>query len=239
MQKKIGAGIIVGMIAAVVGWIAFGTLYYIRDDSGGQLLWKSDEAYLFASVKRRGYRVRVLNFGWLALKEWLNVPPPLPTDQRVFLTVIRVSSSGIERHDHKVVEDGWYGPDFFTPIGETIYANCQGILCKWLGDRFENATPEEQKNLDGINRLSSDSVESINGWSKRGVGEVAGDFHFSIEIGNGTRLRIQQGNVFRSTTDSATVYLDRTGQPSQQLWHVNGAPRRVTKREYEQVLFNP
>jgi hypothetical protein len=108
-----------------------------------------------------------------------------------------------------------------------------------VSDRFESTTVEEQKNLDGINHLASEIDGPINGWSKQGVGAVAGDFHFSIDIGNGTRLRIQQGNVYRSVTDSPTVYLDRAGQPSQQLWHVNGDPRRVTKREYERVLFNP
>ena len=42
MQKKIWAVIIVVMIAVAIGWVAFGKLYYVRDDSGGQLLWKSD-----------------------------------------------------------------------------------------------------------------------------------------------------------------------------------------------------
>jgi hypothetical protein len=237
MQKRIVAVIIVGIVAVAIGWIAFGRLYYLRDDSGGQLLWKNDECYLFAHVARRGYRIKVLEYPARVLTGWLGVVP-IPSDQRVFLTVIRVTPSGIERHDLSVGEETWEIPAFFTPVGATIYANCHGTLCKWVDGHFENTTAEDKKNLDGIYHLPPEVDGPINGWYKRGVGSVVGDIHFSIDIGNATRLRIQEGNVSRSVTDSATVYLDRVDQPSQQLWHVSGDPRRVGRREYEKALVN-
>ena len=234
MRKNTKIPVAIGIIAAILLFAASFNLYYLRDDSGGQLLWNADEAYLFMTVARRGVRLSYLEYRTV-LKEWLNAPA-FPTNQRVFLSVIRVTPSGIERHVGKVVGETADIPDFFTPIRQTIYANCQGTPCKWVGDHFENATPAEQKELDGINHLASDIDMSMNGWSKRGVGAVAGDSQFSIEIGKQLTLKVRQGNVYRSSSDSATVDLYRVGQPPQQLWHVNGQPRRVSKREYEQAL---
>jgi len=223
----VGVIVIVGLVLA-----ATSTLYYLRDDNSGQMLWNANEAYLFMNVARRGVRVRVLDYPWMALKEWLRAPA-FPSDQRVFLTVIHVTPSGSERHLGQVVEQTADSPHFFTPVDQTIYAKCQLTVCKWTGDHFENATQEEQKTLD-IYHLSRDIDGTINGWSMRGVGDVAGDFQFAAEIGKGVTVRVRQGNIYKSTT--ATVDLERVGEPTQQLWHVNGQPRRVSKREYEQAL---
>jgi hypothetical protein len=154
MQKRTQAITIVVIIAAVLGSAFFVNLYYIRDDSGGQLLWKADEAYLFVGETRSGYQLRMLEYPLVAFKEWLNAPPS-PNDRSFLVTVIRVTPSGIERQVGKVTARGEM-PDFFRPIGEAIFAKCKGILCKLVGDRFEKATPEEEQMLDGISNLASD-----------------------------------------------------------------------------------
>ncbi len=59
---------------------------------------------------------------------------------------------------------------------------------------------------------------------------------FQSKLGKDLNLVVKQGNVYKSATDSAIVELHRTGQPPQQLWRVNGEPRKVSKREYEQAL---
>ena len=233
MRKKTQAIIAIGVVAVVVlVFVATSTLYYLRDDNGGQMLWNANEAYLFMGVARRGFRVRSPDYPWIALMEWFNAPAS-PSDQRVFLTVIHVTQSGVERHLGQLVKQTADSPMFFTPIDQTIYADCQGNLCKWVGDHFDNATHEEQQKLD-IHHLPPDIDGPINGWSKRGVGDVAGDFQFAVEIGQGVTVRVRQGNIYKSTT--ATVDLERVGEPTQHLWHVNGQPRRVSKREYEQTL---
>jgi hypothetical protein len=237
MRIKVRTMILVGIAAALIAWVLLGNLYWMREDSSGQLLWKGDEAYLFAMVARRGLRIRAISFPWEVLGEWLNVPA-MPTEELAFLTVIRVTPSGIERHTQKGIGDTAEIPVFFTPIGEIIYAGCHGTLCKWVGDHFENASLQEQKSVGGFNQLSPDIDGPINGWSKRGVGSVVGDFHYAVDLGNDSHLRIQQGNVNRSVTDSATVYLDRAGRPSQQLWHVDGTPRLVSRWKYKQAFSN-
>jgi hypothetical protein len=79
-----------------------------------------------------------------ALNEWAHAPR-IPDNHTGSLTVIRVTPSAVEQHVLKLEGNT---PDFFTPVGEAIYANCQGNLCKWEGDHFENATQ------DGIERYS-------------------------------------------------------------------------------------
>jgi hypothetical protein len=147
-----------------------------------------------------------------------------------------VTQSGIERHLAKVTDDTADVPHFFTPVGQVIYAYSEGVVCKWVGDHFESATKEEQQTFDGINHLAPDIDANINGWSKRGVGAVGSDSRYSIEIAKQVTITVKQGNVKRSLTDTATVDLQRAGEPVQQLWHVDGRPRRVSKREYDEAL---
>ena len=238
MRKRATTSVLIVIGVIVLGLMAVLSLkvYYLRDDSGGQLLWNPNEAYLFVHVARRGLRLGLLEYPYVAFKEWVH-EPAVPTDQRVFFTVIRVTESGIEHHVAKVADDTADIPHFFTPVGQTIYAYNQGTVCKWVGDHFESATQEEQQKFDGINHLAADVDANINGWSKRGVGAVAGDSQYSIEIGKQLKIVVKLGNVYRSVTDSAAVDLERAGQPAQRLWHVDGRPRRVSRREYEQALF--
>ena len=90
--------------------------------------------------------------------------------------------------------------------------------------------------MGGISNLAPDIDTAINGWSKRAVGAVSVDAQFSIELGEGTAVRVQQGNVYKSVYDSAIVYLERSGHSPEELWHVNGQPRKVSKREYAQGI---
>jgi hypothetical protein len=147
-----------------------------------------------------------------------------------------VTPSVTERYLASVADSAAKIPDFFTPIGEFVYANCQGMLCKWVGDHFENATTEEQTRMGGINHLVPDIDTKLDGWSKKGIGSVVGNADFSVEINNDISLFVRQGNVNKSINDSAVVELRRAGQTPQALWHVNGEPRRVSKKDYERAL---
>jgi hypothetical protein len=235
MDKRTKAWIEFVFIAGFMIFVVFFKLYYLRADSGGLLVWNSNEAYLFATVAHRGVRVRLLEYPWVAFKEFVRAPP-IPDDHLSSLTLFRITESGVERYPAKVSAQPGDIPDFFTPVGQVIYANCQGTVCKWVGDHFENGTLDEQKKFDGINHLAPDIDSSINGWSKRGVGAASADSQYSVEIGKQLTITVKQGNVYRSVTDSATVTLQRDHQPPQQLWHVDGQPRRVSKREYEKAF---
>ena len=226
--------IAVVLIVTVIAASAFLQMYYIREDSGGQLLWSADEAYLFMGETRRGFHLSYLEYPWEMLKECLHAPA-FPSENRASLTVIRVTANAVERHVLDV-EVGGGAPNLFTPIGRTIYANCKGTLCKWSGAHFEPATEEEQRRLDDTNHLSAIDIENVNGWSKRGVGATAGDNHFSVEPGKLFTLSVKQGNIYKSANDSASVDLLRPGQAPEKLWYVDGYPHRVSKSEYEQTF---
>jgi hypothetical protein len=216
----------------VIAWLFFDQLYFLRNDNGGEILWNGHDAYLFMSEIHRGYRVRYSAYPWVMVTQYLHAPPS-PNDQRVALTVIRVTESAVERY---VVEVSGNIPDLLTPIGGSIYANCEAVRCKWNGNRFEPASAEEQRRLSDIRNLSPLDFSDRDGWSKREVGSRVGDYSFSIELGKRVSLLVKQGNVYKSVYDSASIDLLRPGQPPEHLWYVDGNPRLVNKGEYERVF---
>ena len=234
-KKVLFAIVIIGATLTCALYADLFHVYTLRDDNGGTMLWNANEAYLFMSIVRRGYRLSWPAYGAGIVGQWLNAPPS-PTDQRIFFIVVHVTPSGVERHVAKVTEDTAAVPHFFTPVGQSVYAFSEGTIYKLSGDHFDTATPEEQAKLGGIDHLSSDVDATINGWSERGIGQVAGDAEFSVGIGKDLTLKIRQGNIYKSPTDSATVNLHRPGQSTQELWNVNGQPRRVSRREYERAM---
>lgn len=224
------AAVVVGAAAALV----FGKAYFIRDDGGDVLLWNSDEAYLIASVHRRGAHVAYLEYPWMLLKEALNGVWG-PNDQRTSVTVVHVTASGVERHVVEASdEEPANTPDFYTPFEGQIYANYHGSLYKWTGSRFEIATSEEQHRLDGTKPLvATDIDKGADGWSKRGFGNSMSDYEFAVDVGGQFTLRVTNKSVGQSVTSVVSVTLVRPGQPVERIWRLDGSPRAVTKTEYQ------
>ena len=212
--------------------LAFSKIYYIREDSAGTLLWNANEAYLFMSVVRRGFRIGYLEYPWVIFKQYLNAPP-FPDDRRVSLVVIRVTGSAVERQVVDFPRDTDHAPTLLTPFDKSIYANCQGVLCRWTGTRFEPASDTEQRRLDGTNRLSVPNFNGVEGWSRQGVGAVAGDSQFSADVGGKVSLVVKLGNIYKSAYSSASVDLFRPGRAPERIWYLDGNPRRIGKKEYQ------
>jgi hypothetical protein len=217
-KKKVTAAatILVGLvfvIAAVSLAAAFSKIYYLRQYAGGSLVWHRDEAYLFLFESRVGYQINYIEYPWVLLREYLN-SPPLPYDRRSLLTVIRVTSSAVER---RVVEFGDRDtfPRYLTPFGERIYARCPGdVLCKWTGIDFEVATEEEQRDLDGVHRLDGAVAGELNEWSKRGVGPAPHD-QFAVEVGKEFTLSIKNGATNKGEQPKISIDVLRPGQSSE------------------------
>ena len=213
-------------------------VYTIRNDNGGTILWNTDEAYLFMTIHRRGYCSTWPSYVLAAMQQWLKAGPPSPSDQRVLFTVIHVTPSGLERHVEELPESESISPHFFTPVGGLIYAFSEGTVYKWNGQHFVPAPLEEREKLGGMEHLSSDIDATVDGWSKRGVGQVSTESEFSVAIGKASTLRIIQGNVYRSPTDSPTVLLEHSDRAPEEVWHANGDPRIVNRRTYS-LAFSP
>lgn len=234
MSKKTVFAVVVCILGAVA-ILTSCQMYYARADNAGTLLWNTNEAYLFMSVARRGYHCTYLRYPLMIFEEYFYAPPS-PNDQHVSLTVIRITPSSVDRKVVDFGHDSANVPMFYTPLGENIYAHCPGILCRWTGTHFEAATPEEEQKLGGDNFPSPADFTDLKGWSRRGIGSVTGDHRLSVELGKELTLLVKDGNVYSSPYDSASIELLRPGSAPEELWHVDGRPRRVTEADYKQLF---
>jgi len=73
MRKKMMVSIAV-LLAAAVAAASFG-MYFVRDDTGGDVLWNASEAYFFIGVSTRGLHVRWLGYPWFFAKQLMGDSP--------------------------------------------------------------------------------------------------------------------------------------------------------------------
>jgi len=168
--------------------------------------------------------------------EYFNAPPSAE-HRPASSVVIRVTPSAIERY----VMD--YGeapstPAFVTPFEDGFYAMCPGaVLCKWTAHGFDPATVEEQRRLDGGNRLVRGSMNNqvVNGWSVREAFRSPGD-HAEVEITKNLVISLRNHATDARAYPWVTVDLLRAGQAPESLYNVDGTPRRVSKSEYDRIF---
>ncbi len=233
---KIVIGVVLLLLVAGITVSASLTMYYIREDSGGDLLWNADGAYIFMKTGQRGFHTTLLRYPLVILEQYLYAPPPANADH-FSETVIRVTPSAVERHIVDVPENSpGNAPSLYTPLGDQIFALCQGVLCKWADDHFERATPQEQRKLGGTNGLVADKDTQINGWSKRPFVPAPVDYHWDVEAGKEFKLSITNRVVDKIGDGALSIELIRAGQVPQRVWYLDGHPRRVTKAEYEHAF---
>jgi hypothetical protein len=231
--------------------------------SSGYLVWNNSEAYVFIEVADLRFRATGPRVPWILFKRnviggFAAYEPPV--DQRAFLVVIRVTSSGVERHIMKLADrlDGGPGSDpyGFTPMNGQIYASCPWLirliayngqligggpddgLCKWAGDRFERATDGERRRLGGIKGLSkTDFVRDSSGWSRRELVAGPSDRKFTIAVGDEFRLSI---NVVAHGIERSTLSIDllRAGKPAERIGVFDAHEGNVSNAEYERVFGN-
>jgi hypothetical protein len=229
--------VFVFLIVALLIIAMFTNAYYVTDGAGAIAFSKGDETYLFLGTSRSGYHFRYIDYPLVAFREYFNAPIS-PADGHVSSTVIRVSPSVVQRYQLDYGKDAAGAPEFITPFDDGFYAMCTGLsLCKWAGDHFEPATQEERRTLEGINRLFHGDVNNqvINGWSVREVRRSPGD-HFEVEIADQYAIRARNYAADVRQYPSISVELQRSGKPAETLYDVNGAPRRVSKLQYEKFF---
>jgi hypothetical protein len=219
------------LVAALAG-LASAKSYYLIEGGGGILLANSSEAYFFLRTVQRGYRVAYLAYPWAILKQYLRAVPE-PDDERYSLLVVRVTPSAIERYALPAPENQpGAEPSLYSPVNGTIYANCQGVLCKWTGIRFEQATAEEHQRFDGISRLAPDINMDLGEWYKRGVGATTTPYQFSARVGGTLALSMKSSGLDQYGCGSVSIDLLRDGQTSDRIWYLDDHPRNVSKSQY-------
>ncbi len=190
MRRK--NAIAIGLVLLAVLASAVLKLYFIRNDSGGTLIWNDKEAYLFMTTAQRGLRVSYLSYALVLLKQFFYAVTS-PDDERVIVTVIRVTSSSTERHVINVVHPNpGTAPGLYTPLRGHIYANCPefGGLCRWNSDHFERATDQEQRELDGINSLTVPDFVNVGGWSRQDAGTGSGQ-QFTVGVSSSFSILVK------------------------------------------------
>lgn len=221
--------VIVGGAALAFPHLRF---YLIRaGGGGGELLWKNNEAYLFMIDRPFGYHLRASELLAEPIKEYFYAPA-VPDNDTYALTIIRVTSSGVDRH----IQKSTVGINSFTPIGDAIYALCPGGICKWSGTQFELLTKEEEIKMGGGDRLINDWKEftDANGWSKRpiravGSGETPIHGQYSIEFAKQHILMVTEGNP-------TSVDLQRPDKSRETLWFYKQGLSVVSKSKYHGVF---
>src|SRR5579862_8338779 len=109
----------VALAAAMVLMVAV-QLHFIRDEGGGgDVVWKDDEAFLFMYDRPIGYRISILSYLLEPIKEYFYAPA-IAGDDKWSLSIIRITPTGVERHDQETTADIYD----FTPIDGDIYAHC-------------------------------------------------------------------------------------------------------------------
>lgn len=250
-------------VAILVGLAATGSsrIYAISEGSGGFALWNASEAYFFVEVNYRGYNASGLQLPWIFFKGFIIgglAAAEFPKDALAYLDVIRVNSSGAERHVLKLADraDGGAGsdPKKFTPLEGRIYASCPLLighftqfghevanspndgLCWWAGDHFEKATQEEGRRLGGIQRLSDTDFENDeNGWSRRVFVAERPGRKFTAIFGEKLRLSMTDG-AKGIEAGAVSIELVLPGKAPERIADFESRDGVVTKSRYERTF---
>jgi len=207
--------------------------HLIREDGGGgYLLWRADEAYLFMFERPVGYYLSGAELFAEPINEYFYAPA-VPNNSAWALITLHVTTSGVERHVQKSMI---VGMNSFTPLGDDIYANCPGGICRWSGTQFELISREQEQKIGAEDKLVSElkQLYDANGWSRRPIrsampGESQLHSQFSVEVGKQFSLLVTEGNP-------TSVYLQRLNHSKQGLWYSKQGLSIVSKAKYERVF---
>lgn len=179
--------------------------------------------------------MRCFQYPWVAIKQYLGAIES-PVDDRGSLVVIRITSTDVEHYTLDNQSGNVPGPDLYTPVGDTIYANCPALggLCRWDGDHFQRITKEEEDRFGGFDRLAPDTAIHANGWSKDGIAGGPQNLfaNFQANVGGQFTVSEERGPTSKRGFVSISIWVQRQYHSPERVWFMDGHPRRVSKAEY-------
>lgn len=230
--------IFVGILAILV--VVLAPIYYIRDDSGANVIWSHDQAFVFITVVHRGYRMNCLRLVAEFVMELFPFGASAPDDKSSSVIVFRIAPGNLQRFDFD--DMNLDSPD---GIGQNIYVvngeNNVGLL-KWSGDHFERTSIEEQNALRtarATGRIpAGPSYENIDGWSKSAAAGKVGfygeeDARVVIQV-NGKPATLVMNSGF--ITREEFIDIIRSGEAQQRIWYLDKRSHRVARAKYLQTL---
>jgi hypothetical protein len=234
---------IVVALALIVSALALPRVSHVLNQEYGELLWNSNEAYVFVSVTQYGYSFSYLGFLVEIVRDVFPFGASAPDKKHYYTVVLHITPDAIRRYS---VDN--FQSSIPNPIGQTLFAgNNVGIggPVKWSGTHFEPATAAEQKEIHDASENgkipASPSYDNIGGWSKR---MVAGDTsHVGIELD--AQVTVQLGGqpmIFTMNSGyfdhEAFIELSRPGKPPERIWHLNERAVRVSNATYKEIFGN-
>ena len=215
-------------------------MYYVKSGAIANLLWNSNEAYVFINDFRSGYSFSYLGYLSEVVREVFPFGASPPERQHFCMIVLHITPETTERH---VVDNFHAGSPPFV-VGQNIYAgnlSAETGPTKWSGTYFEPMTSEEYKAVQDAQHGGgipiSPSYDNFGGWSRRMVDVVSpeSDAKITMEIA-GKQLSL----LAHSGAKDHEAYIDvtRPGQPPDRMWHLNERSQRVSKATYNQIFGN-
>jgi hypothetical protein len=233
--------IVVLLVFLAILIVAFAPLYYVQDGSGANLIWSSDQAYVFVTVIHRGYRMNCLRYVAEFLMELVPFGASAPDDKSSSSIVFRIAPGNLQRFDFDNMNLD--APD---AIGQNIYVvngENNGGLLRWSDDHFEETSIGEQtalRNAQTSGRIpAAPSYENIDGWSrspaagKVGINHVEEDAKVVIQV-NGKSITLVMNSGF--FTHQRFIDLIRPGEAPQRIWYLDKRTHRVSRAEYEKTF---
>jgi hypothetical protein len=218
----------VGILVVLLLILCLISVYHIGAAADADLLYSQKEAWIFINVADIGWHQNYPEYLFSRLKErFLPVGTPY-RDRHSRLLVLHITNSGIERYSC----DG-ISPDFYTPFGGSIYANNEGSLLKWDGNRFIRASAEEDRDYHAQSQLGG-GEPAHEDWTiqrsvlNRGMRETS--FPISLS-GSPATVVVRHGKAL----SDASIDLVR-GEHSDQIWHLVQQPHRANAQEYKKIF---
>jgi len=205
-------------------------LHFVDDWVEGELVWNSEEAYLFSGWSGLGYRFRVMEFLAALVPAYFGASTA-PDENRGCTIVFRITPGRIERY---VVPD--VGFKAYIPKGKTIYAWSGGPLWKWAGDHFERATSEEEREVIEIPKATMLSVgkdisdphgwsvrHTLSGWPAKSEVDIGGKpIFFYVALGD--------------SNSEISVDVQLPNRERKRILHAKSKFHLVGRREYERAF---
>ncbi len=235
MKNKKAVAVCGVFLVAVLGIVLH--VYIVVDWSGATIYSRENEAYIFMGESHSGWRLPYIEFPFSFLGEYLGAVTE-ESDSLSESIVLHITPTSVDRQVYLPTGENHTGPIFIVPFDDGLYGICPGSkLCKWTGRSFEPATPEQEQKIGGVERLVIRDLEDhpVNGWIIHRSGRPGEKF--VAQVDKEIVITMETHNKEASPYAWVTIELLRAGQPSVQLYNVDGRnPRFVTKATYDRIF---
>jgi hypothetical protein len=236
-MKRIALTLMIVLVGSVVVASLTKTCRVSAKETGAQLLWSPDEAYLFVGTKQVGWRFSYLRLVGEVVLQFVGIITP-PQDSKPTTMMFRITPNGIERH---VLDNTELAPQYIVFESRVRI----GPRWQWTGSQFERTTPNEERRLAGamprtpsVFPARSGDYVNVDGWSSR---------HFlPMRVPrDGWTLPFSLGGqpatltVLNETLESIDIDLQRGNRQRERLLSLDERLRSVSQAEYRTLLSSP